>query len=123
MPKRGARNKDLDDLSGLLNSSVDLVNVAFERFTGKSVADWLKEFQQRPRELPQGEPAAPPQSGMPLADAFAILGLPQTASPEEVKRNFRSLAVIFHPDRGGNDEAMSLLNRAYQRIKEEKGGK
>jgi len=123
MAKRGARNKDLDDLSGLLNSSVDLVNVAFKRFTGKSVTDWLKEFQQRPRELPQGETAAPPQSGMPLADAYAVLGLPQTASPAEVKRNYRSLAVIFHPDRGGNDEAMSLLNRAYQRIKEEKGGK
>jgi len=123
MPKRPAKSKDLVNLSELVNSYIDVVNVAFERFTGKTVSGWLKEFQERPRELPQGEAAATSQSDMPLADAYAILGLLQTASPEEVKRNFRSLAVIFHPDRGGNDEAMSLLNRAYQRIKEEKGRK
>ncbi|GAJ20035.1 unnamed protein product, partial [marine sediment metagenome] len=33
---------------------------------------------------------------MPLADAYAVLGLPQTASLQEVKRNYRSLAVVFH---------------------------
>lgn len=123
MPKRGAKNKDLDNLSGLLNAYAGLANATFERFTGKSVAAWLEEFRQRPKELPQGESAAPPQSDMPLADAYAVLGLPPTAGPEEVKRNYRNLAVIFHPDKGGYDEAMKLLNRAAQRIKREKGGK
>jgi len=62
---------------------------------------------------------------MPLADAYAVLGLPQTASLEEVKRNYRSLAVVFHPDktRTGYDAAMKLLNNAYERIIGEKGGK
>ncbi len=124
MAKRGAKNKDLDNLSGLLTSYVDVVNATFERLTGKNVAAWLKEFQQRPRELPQGESAAPPQPSMPLADAYAILGLPQTASLEEVKRNYRRLAVVFHPDqKGGYEEAMKLLNNARDRILEEKGGK
>jgi len=122
MPKRKAKTKEGNSLSVLLDL-VDVVDATFERLTGKNVAAWLKEFQQRPPELTEGESAALPQSDMPLADAYAILGLPQTASLEEVKRNYRSLAVIFHPDRGGYDEAMKLLNRAAQRIKREKGGK
>ena len=124
MPKRKAKPKEANSLSVLLDF-VDVVDAAFERFTGKNVAAWLKEFQQRPPELTEGESAAPPQSGMPLADAYAILGLPQTASLEEVKRNYRSLAVVFHPDKTGTgyDEAMKLLNNAFERIKKEKGGK
>ena len=106
MSKHSAKSKGLANLSELVSSYIDVVNVAFERFTGKTVTGWLKEFQERPRELPQGESAATSRSDMPLADAYAILGLPQTASLEMVKRNYRSLAVIFHPDRGGNDEAM-----------------
>lgn len=122
MPKRNAKTKEGNSLSVLLDL-VDVVDATFERLTGKNVAAWLKEFQQRPRELTEGESAVSPQPGMPLADAYAVLGLPRTASSEEVKRNYRNLAVIFHPDRGGYDEAMKLLNRAYQRIKGEKGGK
>lgn len=95
----------------------------FEKLTGKPIAAWLKEFQARPRELPAGEQVPTPEPVMPLADAYAILGLPQTASLEEVKRNYKHLAVIFHPDKGGYDEAMKLLNRAFERIKGEKGGK
>jgi DnaJ-domain-containing protein 1 len=122
MPKRKAKTKEGNSLSVLLDL-VDVVDATFERFTGKNVAAWLKEFQQRPSELPPGESATPPQSDMPLADAYAVLGLPPTASAEEVKKNYRNLAVVFHPDRGGYDEAMKLLNNAYQRIKREKGGK
>ncbi len=123
MPKHKAKTKEGNSLSVLLDL-VDVVDATFERLTGKNVAAWLKEFQQRPRELPQGESAATPQSGMPLADAYAVLGLPQTASLEEVKRNYRRLAVVFHPDqKGGYEEAMKLLNNAYERVMEEKGGK
>jgi len=122
MAKRGARNKDLDNLSGLLNAYVDIVNATSERLTGKSIAAWLKEFQQPPGELPPGEGTAGQQSGMPLADAYAILGLKPDAPPEDVKKHYRNLAKVFHSDKGAmNDEAMKLLNRAYERIT--KGGK
>ena len=60
---------------------------------------------------------------MPLVDAYAILGLPQTASLEEVQRNYKHLAAVFHPDKGGYKEAMVLLNNAHDRIMKEKGGK
>jgi len=103
----------------------DLVNATFKELTGKSVAAWLKEFQQpreQPRELPPGQTAAPQQEpAMPLADAYSILGLPQTATLEEVKGNYKRLAAVFHPDKGGYTEAMVLLNRAYDQIT--KGGR
>lgn len=95
---------------------VDTTDTVFTKLTGKSIAEWLKEFQQQPGELPPGERVTAQQPVMPLADAYAVLGLPQTATMKEVKRNYRNLAVIFHPDKGGYKEAMVLLNRAYERI-------
>jgi len=121
MAKNRRKNKIANSL-GVILDVVEVVDITFERLTGKSIASWLKEFQQQPRELPLGEQAAPQQEpAMPLADAYAILGLPQTASIEEVKRNYSRLAFIFHPDKGGYEEAMKLLNNAYQQITKEKG--
>ena len=123
MAKR-KRNIQIQDAFDAIAGFRDLVDETFEKLTGKSIAIWLKEFQQQPRELPGGEQAAPQQEqGMPLADAYAVLGLPQTASLEEVKRNYKRLAAVFHPDApGGYKEAMVLLNQAYERITKGKRG-
>ena len=119
-----AKQKKKANSLGVILDLVDVVDTTFERFTGKNIATWLKEFQQ-PKELPSGQPAAPQQQpAMPLADAYAVLGLPPTATLEQVKRNYKNLAVIFHPDKGGYAEAMKLLNQAYERIcREKEGGK
>lgn len=120
MARTRRKNKIANSLQVILDV-VEVVDTTFERLTGKSLATWLKEFQQQPRELPPGEQAAPQQPDMPLADAYSILGLPQTASMEEVKRNYKQLALIFHPDRkGGYNEAMKLLNQAYEIVMREK---
>ena len=116
---RRKRKTELQDAFDVIAGFRDLVNETFEKLIGKSIAVWLREFQQ-PRELPQGEQAALSQLAMPLADAYAVLGLPQTATLEEVKENYKRLAFIFHPDKGGYEEAMKLLNNAYQVIKEKK---
>jgi len=111
-----------DNTLGVILDFVDVVDATFEKLTGKTIADWLKEFQQQPRELPLGgEQTAPQEDAMPLANAYAVLGLPQTASLEEVKRNYKHLAAVFHPDKGGYKEAMVLLNQAYERITKGKG--
>ena len=116
MARSKRKNKVANSL-GVVLDVVAVVDTVFERLTGKSMASWLKEFQQQPRELPQGEQPTPQQPDMPLADAYAVLGLPQTASIEEVKRSYRQLALIFHPDKpSGYTPAMQKLNEAYQRI-------
>lgn len=121
---RRKRKTELQDAFDAIAGFRDLVDETFEKFTGKSIAAWLKEFQQPLEELPPGQTATPQQEpAMPLADAYAILGLPQTASLEEVKRNYKHLAVIFHPDKGGYTEAMVLLNNAYERILKENKAK
>lgn len=113
---KGKRKTKQQNTFGIILDFVDTADTIFAKLTGKSIADWLKEFQQQPRELPPGEQAAPSQPVMPLADAYAVLGLPRTATLEEVKRNYKHLAAIFHPDKGGYKEAMILLNNAYERI-------
>lgn len=119
---RHKRKTEIQDTFDAIAGFRDLVDGTFEKLTGKPIAAWLKEFQQSPRELPGGEQAAPQQEqGMSFANAYAVLGLPQTASLEEVKRNYKHLAAVFHPDKGGYKEAMVLLNNAYEQIMKGKG--
>ena len=120
---RGKRNTRQANSLGVILDFVDVVDKTFERLTGKPVAAWLKEFQQQPRELTGGEQAAGQQPAMPLVDAYAILGLKPNSPLDEVKRRYRVLANLYHPDRpGGYDEAMKLLNRAYEQIQRHRGG-
>ncbi len=49
-----------------------------------------------------------------MKNPYTTLGVPQTASKDEVKRAYRKRAKKAHPDRkGGNHEEMADLNRAY----------
>ena len=47
-------------------------------------------------------------------DYYAILGVPKTASEDEIKRAFRKKAHALHPDKGGDAEAFKKLNEANQ---------
>lgn len=47
---------------------------------------------------------------------YQILGLSYGASKEEVKKAFRKLAHIHHPDKGGDPEKFKAINRAYQEL-------
>lgn len=46
---------------------------------------------------------------------YTILGINKNASPEEIKRAYRKLAMECHPDRTGGDEAkFKQINEAYE---------
>ncbi|MBA7618492.1 hypothetical protein ES703_25819 [subsurface metagenome] len=121
MERRKRKSKQANTF-GVIVDFAEAVDATFEKLTGKNIASWLKEFQQYQRELPPGEQAALEQPAMPLADAYAILGLKPNSPLDEVKNRYRVLANLYHPDRpGGYEEAMKLLNRAFARIT--KGGK
>jgi curved DNA-binding protein CbpA len=51
--------------------------------------------------------------GHQTTDAYAVLHLLPTAPPELIKAAYRCLAMIHHPDRGGDTEAMQRINSAY----------
>lgn len=54
-----------------------------------------------------------------MSKAFATLGLPETATPDEVKAKWRELCMIHHPDRGGNPVEFNEIRKAYKVAMEE----
>ena len=45
---------------------------------------------------------------------YNILGLNKDASLEQIKKAYRKLALIHHPDRGGNEEEFKNITKAYE---------
>ena len=58
-----------------------------------------------------GPKAAPPGS-MTVAQAAAVLGIPEHSSPAEIRKAHRRLIAANHPDRGGSDFLAQQINRA-----------
>ena len=50
-------------------------------------------------------------------DYYSILGVNKSASPEEIKRAYRKLAMQHHPDRGGDASKLQEINEAYDTLK------
>lgn len=120
------RKTGMEDATAIVMGFANLVDTLFLRYTGKTMRDLINESAQRPRELPAGQKTETvgTEPDIPLADAYAILGLKPDASLNDVKKHYRNLARAFHSDSGSamNDEAMKLLNRAYDRITKAKNG-
>src|SRR5262249_25095759 len=52
-------------------------------------------------------------------DYYEVLGVGKDASPDEIKKAFRRLAVQHHPDKAGGDETkFKEINEAYEVLKD-----
>lgn len=74
-------------------------------------------FGQRTYQSPFGRPPynrpVPPRQ--PVVPAWcAVLGLPATASKQEIKSTYRKLAMKHHPDKGGNAATFQKITKAYE---------
>ena len=49
---------------------------------------------------------------------FAVLGLPRDANDADVDKRVKDLAALLHPDHGGSDEVMKVVNEAKDRLKD-----
>ena len=58
---------------------------------------------------------------MTSTQAYSILGVQSSATPEELKKAYRKKAMAHHPDRGGNAEEFKRVNNAYHLLTN-KGG-
>ena len=51
-------------------------------------------------------------------DYYGVLGVDKDASQVEIDRSYKRMASKHHPDRGGSEESMKLLNEAYGVLKD-----
>ncbi len=55
-----------------------------------------------------------------MIDYYKILNLPFTASEIEIKKQFRKLVIIYHPDKNGgskkSEEAFKVILNAYETL-------
>jgi len=54
--------------------------------------------------------SAPPDT----TKLYQVLGIPKTATAKEIKTAYRKLAVLHHPDKGGDDHVIQEINGAYE---------
>lgn len=58
-------------------------------------------------------------------DLYEILGVPKTATDEEIKKAYRKLALTYHPDRNRGDqeaeEKFKEINLAYEVLGDAEG--
>lgn len=47
-------------------------------------------------------------------DHYQTLGVSKTSTPEEIKKAYRKLASVHHPDKGGNKESFQRIEEAYR---------
>jgi curved DNA-binding protein len=51
-----------------------------------------------------------------MTDHYQILGVPRTATADEIKRAYRRLASQHHPDKGGDTERFQEIEAAYRTL-------
>jgi hypothetical protein len=66
----------------------------------------------------EGFIALPAPGGTVAREWWDVLGIPRTASRDEIRAAYRRLASDLHSDKGGNDAAMAELNVARDRALE-----
>lgn len=56
------------------------------------------------------------------SNAYSTLFLLDNAPVELVRSAYKTLAMLYHPDRGGDQERMKAVNKAYEEITKLKNG-
>lgn len=54
-----------------------------------------------------------------MENLYEILGVPENATQDEIKKAYRSKAKEFHPDKGGDEELFKKISSAYDILSDE----
>jgi DnaJ-domain-containing protein 1 len=93
----------------------------------RAVYLWLNETRMRSNRpvqtgesafaaarLPSGDDEETIVAGGEITPAHELLGVPQDASPDQIKAAYRDQLTEKHPDQGGSKEAFKRLKQAYE---------
>jgi hypothetical protein len=83
------------------------------------LADWHDPRAPEPDTIPPRRPAS---VAIPLQNAYAVLHLRDSAPKQVVAASYRAMALLLHPDAGGDHAAMVALNRAMDLIRAHQEG-
>jgi DnaJ-domain-containing protein 1 len=111
--RRPRKRNNLAELKEVFQTGSDILGIV----TGHNMPAWLGALGLDKMLGPLPKSTGAPLEGTIVSDPYFVLGLPKTATKDEVKQRYRQLARVFHPDnKGGYDEAMKRLNAAYKAI-------
>jgi hypothetical protein len=112
---RGKRlsQMSLDDLTVLLHEVAGDADSArlLEAYLDRTHPDW-RETTGAGSPGAGGGGASPASSAMSRDEALRILGLKDSAGPDDIKAAYRKLMGQLHPDRGGSDYLAAKVNQA-----------
>ena len=60
------------------------------------------------------EPAEAPTPDLPARCFYRVLEIRRDAAFEDIRKAFRRLVMITHPDKGGNVRDFQIINEAYE---------
>ena len=99
-----------------LSSMLDRITKDFQDGLAQYVQDMMRKYI---------DPSKPGQfATQPDYDPYMILGLARNCSNDEVKRRFRELARMLHPDTSrcqGTEFLFMLVNMSYEQIAKDRG--
>jgi hypothetical protein len=78
-----------------------------------------REQERRREERRRQEDERRRRAATPPCGCWKVLGLPASATLEQVKARFRELAKAHHPDRGGDNGVFVQVQRAFEEAQEE----
>lgn len=90
----------------------DDIEILIARAIEKRKQEELREEEIRDRTRYQR--SFSPQIEAGLSKAFTLFNLDSSAQLEDVKKRYRALSKLYHPDTGGNEEEFKRLNQANQ---------